>query len=108
MDGVQGMSAWRWVFLLEGIGTVFLAILSYFVIPDWPEDAKFLTRDEKRLLISRLAEDTGPAQMNTLDRKAARRVFTDLKILLGQVDPQREPLRRGQMLTLYFSASVCF
>ncbi len=36
-----------------------MAVLSYFVLPDFPEDAKWLAEDEKEYLKARLCEDVG-------------------------------------------------
>lgn len=47
MDGVAGLSGWRWIFILEGITTVMLAILAGVVLPENLSSAKFLTDDEK-------------------------------------------------------------
>lgn len=83
MEGVRGYSAWRWIFLLEGSATCVLAVAAFFIIPDWPQDAKFLNEEEKRILMQRLAEDAGDARMDKLDKKAIRRAFLDIKIYLG-------------------------
>lgn len=80
-------NGWRWIFIIEGLATVVIAIVAKFLIPDWPESAKFLDSDERALLIRRLASDHagGVAIMNRLDKSAARRVFSDGKIYLGYV-----------------------
>lgn len=59
-----------------------MAILGFFLIADWPEDAKFLNVDEKALLAQRLANDghSGEARMDTLDKSALKRIFGDWKI----------------------------
>ncbi|KMU91830.1 hypothetical protein CIHG_09570 [Coccidioides immitis H538.4] len=75
MDGVAGYGAWRWIFILEGIATVVIAVASKFIIADWPETAKFLKEDERRLLIARLAADNKGATMDRLDRKSIRRIL---------------------------------
>ena len=85
MDGVGGYRAWRWIFLLEGAATVLIGILAFLIIPDWPETAKFLKQEERALLLSTLHEDSGPAVMNRLDKKAMKRAFSDWKIYLGLV-----------------------
>ncbi|KAL5395127.1 hypothetical protein PMIN06_000402 [Paraphaeosphaeria minitans] len=85
MNGIGGYAGWRWIFLIEGILTVVLGVVSKFWITDWPETAKFLTDDERALLIARLSADTGSATMNHLDKRAARRIFSDVKIYLGTV-----------------------
>ncbi|UZP45198.1 hypothetical protein NXS19_013010 [Fusarium pseudograminearum] len=83
MDGVAGYGGWRWIFILEGIATVIIAVVSYWFIPDWPETAKFLSDDERALLINRLAEDRKDTHMNTWNAKTAKRIFSDIKIYLG-------------------------
>jgi hypothetical protein len=60
-----------------------MGFVTKFWVTDWPETAKFLTEDERSLLIERLRADTGGAVMNRLDKRAARRIFTDPKIYLG-------------------------
>jgi len=45
-----GMAAWRWLFLVEGLPSVILGIIAYFYLTDKPEDAKWLSRDEKDAL----------------------------------------------------------
>lgn len=83
MDNVAGYKAWRWIFILEGLATIVLAVIAKFIIVDWPESATFLTDDERALLLRRLAEDQGEAQMNRMDKKAMKRTFSDPKIYLG-------------------------
>ena len=83
MNGLAGYSGWRWIFIIEGLATVVLAIIAKFIIVDWPESATFLTETERALLIRRLAEDQGAARMNRLDRKSLKRVFSDPKVYLG-------------------------
>lgn len=46
------------IFILEGIFTVVCAVVSKFIIADWPETCKFLTEDEKELLITSRWEKT--------------------------------------------------
>jgi hypothetical protein len=57
--------------------------MSKFWIVDWPETAKFLTEEERALLIEKLSQDSGEAKMNRLDKAAAKRIFTDWKIWVG-------------------------
>ena len=54
MDGTRGLSGWRWIFILEGLVTCILCCVAYFVIPNFPEDAKWLAEEEKIYMTKRL------------------------------------------------------
>ncbi len=47
MDGIGGRPGWAWVFILEGLATVLVAVASFFILQDFPETAKFLTEAER-------------------------------------------------------------
>ncbi|OQO01552.1 hypothetical protein B0A48_12588 [Cryoendolithus antarcticus] len=80
MDGVRGYGGWSWIFIIEGMLTVVCALGSWWIIPDWPETATFLTDEERTLLIARLSADVGDAKLNRLDKAATKRIFSDWKI----------------------------
>ncbi|KAK5109750.1 hypothetical protein LTR62_006590 [Meristemomyces frigidus] len=48
MDGIQGHSGWRWLFILEGLPVVVLALPCYYLYPTYPENADFLTPEQKQ------------------------------------------------------------
>lgn len=39
MKGLQGLNGWQWIFIIEGIPPLILAITSYFVLADGPATA---------------------------------------------------------------------
>ncbi|WAO91764.1 MFS domain-containing protein [Fusarium falciforme] len=58
MDGVGGLEGWRWIFLLEGIVTVLLGVLTYFWLIDSPAlSSGWLEPDEIRYLELRQRAD---------------------------------------------------
>ncbi|KAF9452508.1 MFS general substrate transporter [Macrolepiota fuliginosa MF-IS2] len=59
MDGVLGYTAWRWLFFVEGGLTIAVAILAFFVLPDFPETEyiSWLTPAEHALARRRMIED---------------------------------------------------
>ena len=62
MDGFLGLAGWRWLFLLEGLPAVILGILCFFYLADGPAQARWLSEDEKALLLARLDRDRAAAE----------------------------------------------
>jgi len=84
MDGVRGFHGWRWVFILEGLLTCCIGIVFYFLISDFPEDAKWLSSEEREFLKVRLQEDVGKSQRDKLlDVGKVFRVIRDPRIILA-------------------------
>ncbi|KAF8693162.1 hypothetical protein AX14_002310, partial [Amanita brunnescens Koide BX004] len=57
MENVGGLHGWQWIFCLEGLTTIVIATLSYFLMYDHPDTATFLTPNEQQFLIQILKED---------------------------------------------------
>ncbi|KAL8731705.1 MAG: hypothetical protein Q9181_004216 [Wetmoreana brouardii] len=83
MDGLGGYAGWRWIFIIEGLLTLVVAVASKWLIVDWPEDARFLNDGERALLLRRLENDKGFAKMDKLDKRAIKRIIGDWKIWVG-------------------------
>jgi ACS family tartrate transporter-like MFS transporter len=66
MDHVHwlGLSNWRWLLILEGLPAVVFGVITYWALPNRPEDARFLDPDEKDWLLSQLKEE----EQKKLDR----------------------------------------
>jgi len=60
MDGLAGYPGWKWVFIIDGIITLPIAVFGFLYFPDLPETttASYLTVEEKALAISRLPPKT--------------------------------------------------
>ncbi|KAF7178934.1 hypothetical protein CNMCM7691_007758 [Aspergillus felis] len=61
MDGLRGYRGWRWVFIIEGVITCLVAMTCFFIVPGFPEDAKWLSEQERLFILSKLADDVGKA-----------------------------------------------
>jgi MFS family permease len=84
MDGVAGYKGWRWIFILEGLLTCVVSFAFFFILPDFPEDVKWLGEDERAFITSRLAAEQGAS---AVERKTSAKdvvnVFKDFKIWVG-------------------------
>ena len=63
--GRLGLANWQWLFLLEGIPSVVLGLLTFAIFADKPSTAGWLTENEKRLVSADLEIDNshaGPRQ----------------------------------------------
>ncbi len=57
LDGRVGLAGWQWLFLLEGVPAVLLGVAVLFFLDDEPQQASWLTGEERATLASRLRED---------------------------------------------------
>lgn len=57
LDGVRGLLAWRWVFIIEGAATVLISFFAIFILPDFPANTKWLTEEERALAMWRMEVD---------------------------------------------------
>jgi MFS transporter, ACS family, tartrate transporter len=57
MDGVLGLGGWQWVFILEASPAVLLGLVSIVWLTDRPEDAAWLTADQRGWLAAKLAAE---------------------------------------------------
>lgn len=64
MDGIFGMKGWQWLFLVEGFPAVILGLLALKVLTSRPEEAKWLTDEEKKWLALEMERERAskPAQ----------------------------------------------
>ncbi|KAF8309895.1 MFS general substrate transporter [Clavulina sp. PMI_390] len=86
MHGIGGKPAWAWIFILEGLLTVVVGFASFWVIQNFPEDAKILTDEERKFVIRRLQEDAQfSAGGEKLNKKHVWAAVTDWKTWLGML-----------------------
>lgn len=85
MHNLGGYSDWRWIFIIEGLLSIVSAVPAKFIIADWPEQAKFLSDEEKILKERNSCDLGGGARMDRLDKAAWKRIMSDWKIYVGSL-----------------------
>lgn len=78
-SGVHDLAGWQWMFLIEGIASLCVAIAAFFVLQDRIETVAWLSAEEKRLLAQDLRADERGRTSHSV-----RQVFGSAKVwLLG-------------------------
>jgi ACS family 4-hydroxyphenylacetate permease-like MFS transporter len=62
MNGVAGLTGWRWLYLFEGLPAVVLGIITYYYLSDGPDDCRWLDATEKAALKRRLEREQKATQ----------------------------------------------
>ena len=57
LDGLFGLRGWQIMYIAEAIPTVAIGVLTYFVLTDRPQQAKFLTEEERNWLVATIAAE---------------------------------------------------
>lgn len=102
MDGIGGKPAWAWIFILvscrvlpdilhnvlnqpqEGLATVIAGAVSFWIIEDFPDSAKFLSEAERAVVVRRLqSDDQYSAAGERLQFRNLWRSIMDLKTWFG-------------------------
>jgi MFS family permease len=80
LDGMAGLAGWQWLFLLEALPAVLMGIVVLVILPNRPQEVRWLSPAQKDWLQSRLAADVaaaGPAQHHSLAQ-----IFTSGRVWL--------------------------
>ncbi|KAJ6034069.1 hypothetical protein N7460_000017 [Penicillium canescens] len=57
LEGVHGIRGWRWLFIVEGAATIGVALISLFILPDFPATSRRLSAREREIAVTRLATE---------------------------------------------------
>jgi ACS family tartrate transporter-like MFS transporter len=80
LDGWLGLHGWQHMYILEGFPTVLIGIVVLFVLTDKPEQATFLTAEEKAWLAGQLAAER--TAKDAVKKISLWQSFFDTKVLL--------------------------
>ena len=57
LDGLFGLRGWQVMYIAEAIPTVVIGVITFFVLTDKPEQAKFLNPEERDWLVAKIATE---------------------------------------------------
>ena len=80
MNGVSGLAAWRWLFILEGIPSCVSAVAVILFLPDFPESARWLSIDEKALAQGRIRDCGSKGDDKAMTWADAKSTLTDWRL----------------------------
>jgi ACS family pantothenate transporter-like MFS transporter len=77
LSGVHGKAGWQWLFIMDGVISVPICILGFFLIPDLPENSRalYLSKEHRELGKTRM-ESIGRAPRKKLGWGIIKRVFS--------------------------------
>lgn len=80
LDGNVGLHGWQWLFLVQGLPTVFVGLIVLRCLPDSPETVTWLTQPEKAWIRNELALEQ--ARIGGLSRHNVFAAFRNPRVLL--------------------------
>jgi ACS family tartrate transporter-like MFS transporter len=80
MDRRAGLAGWQWLFLVEGIPSVLLGVVTWFYLTDRPEQARWLRPEERAWLSKRLHGEE--KRREALHRISRLRALADRRVYL--------------------------
>jgi ACS family tartrate transporter-like MFS transporter len=76
LDGLFGLKGWQIMYIAEAVPTIVVGFLTLLVLTDRPEQAKFLSAEEKQWISSKLASERPPT------KEAAKFGFGKVSVLI--------------------------
>ncbi|KAE9368321.1 MFS general substrate transporter [Stipitochalara longipes BDJ] len=94
LDGKGGLSGWRWIFVVEGLLTIFFSIFVFIFVPNFPARDKWLKEEDKSRLLARLDADKGEEKVSS--EVSWMKMIFDYKIWSGR-SSSSAPTSAGSM-----------
>ncbi|EGU87726.1 hypothetical protein FOXB_01774 [Fusarium oxysporum f. sp. conglutinans Fo5176] len=78
LNGVHGRAGWRWLFIIDGLITIPLAIAGYFFFPNLPQDGKrtWWTTEEEHILSVKRMQAIGRAGKQPWTKDRVKKVLS--------------------------------
>ncbi|UKZ83898.1 hypothetical protein TrVFT333_011713 [Trichoderma virens FT-333] len=84
LNGREGLTGWRWIFIIEGTLTCALAVIGYWLLVDFPDSKRltwnFLGQRELDWVVHRIQRDRGDSKIPPFNLRKFLGAGTDWKI----------------------------
>ncbi|PYH91854.1 MFS general substrate transporter [Aspergillus ellipticus CBS 707.79] len=85
MNGLGGLSAWRWIFVVQGLITCVLAAIGYFVLIDFPDrmrqaKSNFLSDPEYDFILQQITTDRADVKLEPFNLRKYLVAALDINI----------------------------
>jgi MFS family permease len=91
MDGVGGLRGWQWLFAIEGLPSVIMGVVFFVFLAEGPAKAKWLSEDERSVVLSRIGDDEAARSGHGKHSIAA--AFSDVRVWIFGI--------------VYFTGALC-
>lgn len=82
MRGVGGKAGWSWIFILEGLLTIVVAVAAYWLVPHYPQRSKSFSEREKAIIAARMQADHDSLDEEPFSWDGVKQAFTDPYVYL--------------------------
>ncbi|KAF9575050.1 hypothetical protein EC968_004547 [Mortierella alpina] len=82
LSGALGLQGWQWIFIIEAIPTILLAILTWLIMSPSPEAATFLTKDERIYAANRVLMDSDVRPSEGASWRQTKAALSDYRIYI--------------------------
>ncbi|KAK4218359.1 high-affinity nicotinic acid transporter [Rhypophila decipiens] len=84
MAGIAGLNGWQWIFIIEGLLTILIAVAGYWLLVDFPDSKRatwaFLGEHDRQWICARVQADRGDVKTPPFQLKNYLKAGLDIKI----------------------------
>jgi MFS family permease len=82
MQGIGGLRAWQWLFLLEGFPCILVGLAIFFFLKNTPREATWLSEVEKDVVELNLAKDSSHKVHRVKDALLSRNLYALIVVMI--------------------------